>query len=74
MQITEDIAIALWHRAKASEIGIAITVNQEAKIIISNFLYAARAKTKDLSLHEVIMLMPGPYPNEIWLARKAVEL
>ena len=74
MILTEPLALALWQRALGSEIGIAITVTPETKTIIRDFLYEAKRNSHQLALDAVIMVLPGPHPEEIWLAKKAVEL
>lgn len=74
MILTPDIALALWRRALESEIGVAIQITPETKTLIRDFLYKVKADSHQLALDAVIMVMPGPHPEEIWLCRKAVEL
>lgn len=70
--ITPDLCLALWNRALDSEIGLAIETDDKRGLI--NLMYKVRQDAKNPELEKLIMVMPGKYENEIWLAKKAVEL
>ena len=73
-RLTDSIALELWNRALTEEIGVSFSCKEENKNHIRNAFYRVRQEAANPEHQEIIMVMPGPKPDEIWLCRKMVEL
>jgi hypothetical protein len=69
--------LPLWHRALASEIGIAIRTNDRRWL--QTALYEARSRANDPQLEKIMLVMPGKDlegnpSQEVMMLKKQVEL
>ena len=74
MHLTDPLALELWDRALTEEIGVSFRVPENQKTYVRNWFYRVRQEAGNPEHQEIIMIMPGPKPDEIWLCRKMVEL
>lgn len=70
MSIPHETLMAIWHRALAEEIGVAI-VNPSDPRHFANALYAARDQANELALHQIIIFRPNN--GEVWLCKKEAD-
>lgn len=71
MPVPHEALMALWYRALAAEIGIAVPSSDRHKLSIQ--LYDARVKTKDANLMDLTIQQPAK-SDELWICHKAVEI
>ena len=72
--MTPEVCRELWNKASEVEIGIAIEVKPVDVSFLTNLLYATRADMRNPQLDNLILIRPGPKPNELWLMKKTTEL
>ncbi len=65
-----EIALALWHRACESEIGIAI--RSKAKPFLKSELYRIRKESGNPELEKIIII--DPKGDELFMVKKTTEL
>lgn len=69
MPTDPEVFLALWHRAKAAEIGIAITTDNPREL--TRHLYNARQGHDDLQDIRICHPAGG---KEVWLVKATVEV
>lgn len=69
---TPEIALALWYRALADEIGVRVISTDKKNL--DNLLYEVRQKASDPELEKLSIFRPTKFPDELWIVNKAVEL
>jgi hypothetical protein len=74
MSLRDTCTSILYRALHEEEIGLRVEINQKDKPHFLNEFYAARKDMADPELDKLIILQPGPFPNELWIAKKSVEL
>lgn len=70
-----QLALACWERALAEEIGIIITLADAADTRkAEKLLYAARQKSGNPDLEELMIARPGDAPEEMWIIKKTTDM
>lgn len=65
----------LFAQALDQEIGVAFAIFGMSRDSYKNMLYEVRAASGDPRLQELMIFAPAaPHDNEIWIAKKEVEL
>lgn len=72
--MTPEVCKALWEQAYSLEIGLGIEVKPGDKPFLINLLYSTRQSLGKPEWEDIIIIQPGPKPNEIWMVKKATEL
>ena len=68
-------AMPLFDRALEQEIGLAFAVTGMSRDAYKNMLYEVRSRSGDPRLQELMIFAPAaPYDNELWIAKREVEL
>lgn len=71
--MTLAIALELWARASAEEIGLIITLaSLEDKRRVEKALYEARTETG--GFEELMLAKPGDRPEELWIIKKTTDM
>jgi hypothetical protein len=67
--------LPLFTQALNQEIGVGFAVNGMPRDSYKNMMYEVRNASGDPRLQELIIFAPAaPYDNELWIAKKEVEL
>lgn len=67
--------LPLFAQALDNEIGVAFAITGIPRDTYKNMMYEVRAQSGDPRLQELIIFAPAaPHDNELWIAKKEVEL
>lgn len=67
--------LPLFAQALDCEIGVAFAITGMPRDTYKNMLYEVRSASGDPRLQELVIFAPAPpYDNELWIAKKEVEL